>query len=213
VSRQLQASAALLQEKDPLIPVQSEVVWVPVSLGVLNDKETSSPSRQSNHDYSVFQFASQSPYQLLTLGCLYAVCSVAPGKCLPKICNECSITISLHFFFQNCPKTGTCVVKISGSRGNIIRIATRLWIGRFWSRIAVGKRDLSVFHKSIPPPGPTQLVPWFFRGSKVAGTTHLHLMPRLRMCGAVPLLRYRQYLPVVDRENFTFVPWCRKDLH
>jgi hypothetical protein len=85
-----------------------------------------------------------------------------------------------------------------------VGVGTRLRAGQSGVRILVGKRVFLLFKTFWPALGPTQpptqLVPGFFpRGAKL--TTHLDLVLRLRMSGAVP------HLPL-----YAFMAWTGKNL-
>jgi hypothetical protein len=89
------------------------------------------------------------------------------------------------------------IVYISFWRGSVVGIEAKLLPGRSGGRIPVGARDF-LFSKTCwpalwPTQPPTQWQLDFFPGGKATGvglTYHLHVVPRLLMSGAIPLLPY-----------------------
>jgi hypothetical protein len=95
------------------------------------------------------------------------------------------------------------------SRGSIVCVVTRLRQGRSGVRNSVAERNFSL----LQPLETDSAVPQSFllngnldslprsSGRCVELSIHLHLLPRLRISGAIPLSPIR--LHGVDRENFT----------
>ena len=105
---------------------------------------------------------------------------------LPKTISQLADnSTSLFFLFESSPKVHSVFTRVQ--KWNIVvGVATRLWDGLSGFRILA---EVKVFFSS--PQRPIQLVPVFSTGGKkgrgVKLTNHLHLLPRLRLCGAIPL--------------------------
>jgi hypothetical protein len=75
--------------------------------------------------------------------------------------------------------------------------------------------NVEIFSSSPPRPdrlwGPANLVSDWYRGQSgldVKLTTHLHLVPRLRLRGAVPSLLLCDFVKHRDNFTFTLLPKC-----
>jgi hypothetical protein len=120
-------------------------------------------------------------------GCVYYVNRI-------RSCHQLS-----GFFFM--------VAKSPSSRSSVIDIATTLRAGRSGARIPVGRRYFSLLQKrqdrlwvplSLLPGGYRR----YFLGVKRPEhklTTHFHIVPRLSMNGAVPLLSLYALKPWIGR--------------
>jgi hypothetical protein len=98
-----------------------------------------------------------------------------------------------------------------GGRSAVIGMGNRLQANWSESRFPVEARFFLFSKMSGLSLGPTQphtqgFPRFFFSGVKRSGhkVTHIHLMPKLRMRGAIPLLSYSLCLYGVYRAKFTF---------
>ena len=87
-------------------------------------------------------------------------------------------------------KAFICIAHTAGDGS--VGTTNRLWVGRYTSSFLEGVETFFLFSKySRLVLGPTQWVPGFFPEGKidrgVKYVTHLHLVPRLRISGALPL--------------------------
>jgi hypothetical protein len=87
------------------------------------------------------------------------------------------------------------ILPVLGIWNSIVSIVNRLHAGRSRVRILAGVRDFCLLQNVQTSPGAHPV--FFFNGYRgfhgysgwgVKLTTHLHLVPRLRMIGAMPLL-------------------------
>jgi hypothetical protein len=171
VSSQLQTSAVLLvlREKDPLYPFGRRLGELQSHSG----RSEGERDRLADNRITITRSSSFYPIHLTSypLSVVFVRYSQSlRANIFPKYTTNAFLQIPWNSSFKIVLETVTCVVKISGSRGSMIHIATRLRDRRsgFW--IPVGTGDFSLFQKSIPASRSTQFTPWFFHGSKVAGT-------------------------------------------
>jgi len=93
---------------------------------------------------------------------------------------------------SNIPDTLKAYICISHTAGDgSVGTTNRLWVGRYTTPFLEGKEIFFLFSiSSRLVLGPTQWVPGLFPDGKsdrgVQYATHLHLVPRLRISGALP---------------------------